>query len=138
MAYVIYSGEQDIEDNGISISMSVIAETGDKPKEIFIHIVDNLLGVSEFITSANYNFADVSIDCQNSTFSKEEMNFDNYLRNNKNISQIFKKYVNCEIEEPIIEDESAWYTFCLENISAEMSETDLATFSKIFRETVNE
>ena len=137
MAYVIYSGEQDIEDNGISISMSINCEGGDKPEEVFIHIADNLLGVSEFITSADYNFADVSIDCQNINI-QENLDFSKYLGDNKNIGSIFDKYVKCEIKEPIVEEESVWYNFCLENIKAEMSEDDLVKFSKIFKGVVNE
>lgn len=38
----------------------------------------------------------------------------------------------------MIEEDTAWYTFCLENIKAEMSENDLAEFSKIFKGIVNE
>ena len=138
MAFVIYSGEQDIEDNGISISMSVNAEKGDKPEEIFIHMVDNLLGVSEFLTNTGYDFADVGIDCQNITFNIEDMDFNNYLCNNKTVSDLFKKYVSCEIEEPMLEGDTLWYNFCLENIKVEMSEKDLAEFVKIFKGMVNE
>lgn len=137
MAHVIYSGEQDIEDNGISISMSINCEEGDKPEEVFIHMVDNLLGVSEFLTNTGYDFADVGIDCQNINI-QENLDFSKYLGDNKNISSIFDKYVKCEIEEPMIEEDTAWYTFCLENIKAEMSENDLAEFSKIFKGIVNE
>lgn len=127
-----------MEDNGICISMSINVEEGDKIEEVFIHIVDNLIGVSEFLTNTGYDFADVGIDCQNVTFNEEDMDFYKYLCNNKNVEKIFTKYVNFEMDKPLMEDNSIWYSFCLDNINAEMSEDDLVEFSKIFRGIVNE
>ena len=138
MAFVIYGGEQDIEYNGICISMSINVEEGDSVEEVFIHMVDNLLGVSEFLTNTGYDFAEVSIDCQNVSFNEEDMDFYKYLCNNREVESIFTKYVNFEIGDPLMEDSAIWYNFCLDNIKAEMSEDDLARFSKIFRGIVNE
>ena len=137
MAFVINCGEQDIEDNGISISMSINAEADDKPEEVFIHIVDNLLGVSEFLTNTGYDFADVGIDCQDISWAEEDADFNKYLCNHKVINDIFKKYVSCKIEKPMLEGETLWYSFCLENIRAKMTEDDLVAFSKIFKEIVH-
>lgn len=137
MAFVINCGEQDIEDNGISISMSINAEAEDKPEEVFIHIVDNILGVSEFLTNTGYDFADVGIDCRGISWTEEDANFNKYLRSHKSINNLFKKYVSCEIEEPTLEGDTLWCSFCLENIKAKMTEDDLVAFSKIFKEVVH-
>lgn len=137
MAFVINCGEQDIEDNGISISMSISAETEDKPEEVFIHMVDNLLGVSEFLTNTGYDFANVGIDCRNISWAEEDADFNKYLSNHKIINNFFKKYVSCEIEEPILEGDTLWYSFYLGNVKAKMTEDDLVAFSKIFKEVVH-
>ena len=139
MAFVIYCGEQDIEDNGVCISMSIEEDNGDTPEVILINIIDNLLGVSEFLQETGYDFADVGIDCRLKHLKlNEEFNLNSYLDSHEEVKDIFDKYVQCSFEEPMIENDTAWYSFCLDNISAKISEEDLTKFSSIFKEVTHE
>lgn len=142
MAFVINCGEQETEDNGISISMTIVAENSTSPDEIFIHIVDNLLGVSEFITDCEYDYAVVGIDYNKGDISEEEKrlfsNFNNFLekKGNEKLLELFNRYVDCYAEEPLIEEGTFWYTFNLNNLgeASKMSDEDHAAFCQIFRE----
>ena len=137
MAFIIYCGEQDIEDDGICISMQIQKEENDTPDVIFINIVDNLLGVSEFITSSGYKYAQVSID-----YDREGLDCTKYsnfgafveLSKNNKIKELLHKYVEYQEEEPVIEDGVIWYCFVLNNMETDMSDEDILEFTKIFKE----
>lgn len=140
MAIVINCGEQDIEGNGICVSMTIYGDKEkDSPKEIFTHIIDNLLGVSEFIANCGCDFAQVGFD-YNGGFkddldSKEYLDLNNFIEKegNEKLKEIFHKYVSYQMDDPILDDGVLWYYFELDNIKAEITEEDLAEFSKIFR-----
>lgn len=141
MTRIINCGEQDIEDDGISISMTFVSEGVESPDDIFINVIDNLLGVSEFVSENGYKFALVGIDFNKGIITKKDVedfsDFDGFLskKENKELSELFKKYVTCDFEEPIIEDGTFWYSFELFNTGkSEMSEDDHVKFCKIFKE----
>ena len=139
MAFVIYCGEQDIEENGVCVSMSIEEDEGDTPEVFLINIIDNLLGVSEFLQETGYDFADVGIDCRLKSLKlNEEFNLESYLNSHEEVRNIFNKYVKCSFEEPTVENDTVWYSFYLDNISAEMSESDLIQFVNIFKEITHE
>lgn len=138
MAHIINCGEQDIEEDGISISLSVIGDAENiSPDDLFISIIDSLLGVSEFIAECKYNYAEVSIDfnlaSKEGTDYKEFEEFFNTKRNEE-VSMLFHKYCDYFLEETIEEDGTLWFYFNLKNIGAEMTDEDHAEFCKIFKE----
>ena len=141
MTYIINCGEVETEDNNISISLSVL-EGADKvsPNNLFINFIDNLLGVSEFITECGYNYADVGIDFKLENKKADGyLCFDRFLNNPENIElkTLFTRYCNYEYQEPLIEDNTIWYSFVLENNKAEMSDEDSVKFCQIFKERIN-
>ena len=136
MTLVINCGEQDIEENGISISISFRKDKNDTPEIVFTNLIDNLLGVSEFLRESGYDFAIVGIDYDSD--DKEYAEFSNYLNspNSKEIRELLDKYAKYEIDEPLIEEGSIWYSFVLDNINAEMSTEDSLKFVSLFEGAV--
>ena len=126
--WLINCGEQDIEDGGLSVSMSFgNSSEKDTPDEAFICMIDSLLGVSEFIAECGYKFALVGIDydrssCENTNI-KKFIDFNEFLNQeeNKEVKELFTKYCKYEYDEPLVEDGTIWYSFYIENIKAEMS-----------------
>ena len=141
MTYIINCGEVETEDGGISISLGVMEGASKvSPEDLFVNFIDNLLGVSEFIAEGGYEYADVTIDFR--LEGKEPTGylcFDRFLNNSENseLKRLFTKYCSYSYEEPLVEEDTIWYTFTLDNIKAEMSEDDNADFVKIFKERLN-
>lgn len=141
MAFVINCGEQDIEDDGICISMQIHGNKKDTPTSIFVNIADNLLGVSEFIADCGYSFAQVGFDYDREGLDCEEyLSFTNFINlpENKKIKEIVDKYIKYEEDEAIVDDGVIWYLFILDNIKADMTEEDVLEFSKIFKAKGND
>ena len=136
MAFVINCGEQDIEDDGICVSMQIHGDKNDTPASIFINIADNLLGVSEFIASCGYKFAQVGFDYDREGLDCQDyLSFTNFINlpENSKLKKIFDKYVKYEEDEAIVDDGVIRYLFILDNIKADMTEDDIVEFSKIFK-----
>jgi hypothetical protein len=140
MVRVYNSGEQDIEDDGISISITFSYEEGDTPDIVLINLIDNLLGISEFVTSCEYKYAEVGISYTPKEISKEYLSLLSFLNKSKNkeLKGIFNKYVKFYEEDPFIdsEDNTIWYNFVVENKNSEMSDEDLVKFKNIFKGVV--
>lgn len=140
MAFIINCGEQDIENEGICISLQIHGEKEDTPDTVFINILDNLLGISEFISNSGYNFAQVGIDYDRKGLDcKEYLSFTDYINKegNERLKELLNKYVSYEEDEAVVEDGVIWYYFLLDDIKAEMSDDDAAEFTKIFKGTIN-
>ena len=135
MAHIINCGEQDIEENGISINLSVIGEP-DTFEDLFISIIDSLLGVSEFIAECKYDFAEVGIDVSVKKNVKGYKGFERFLNKeeNKKLKELFQKYCKYSYQEPTKEENCIYYWFILDNINAEMTEEDHVEFCEIFKE----
>ena len=138
MTRVFNCGEQEIEDNGVSISLTFQHEENDTPREVFINTVDNLLGISEFITDCEYNYAEVGIDYTPDKVSKDYLSLLTFLNKeeNKGLKDILTKYVKFYEEDPLVEDGTIWYNFMVEARGTEMSEEDLIKFKDIFKGVV--
>lgn len=141
MAFVINCGEQDIEGNGICISISIKKSSTDTQEIIFAHIVDSLLGISEFIADCEYSFAQVNFDCEMDKIDlKDYFDFTNFINlpKNEELKRILSKYVVYEENETVIDDGAVWYSFILENSKKSMTEDDTVNFVSIFKGIVNE
>ena len=142
MSYIINCGEQDIENDGICISMTYVEEGKVHPDVMFIHFIDNLLGISEFITDCDYKYAEVGIDVSGENVENQESlkDFNLFLskKENQDICEILKKYVDYEFEEVGVEGGLLWYTFTIYNTgeAGRMKEEDQVKFCKIFKERV--
>ena len=138
MAHIINCGEQEIEGNGISISLSVIGGANTiSAEDLYISIIDNLLGVSEFIAECKYDFADVSIGFElEGNSSRSYKRFKRFLceEENQKLADLFNKYCSYTYEEPTEDEGVIWYSFVLDNVEAEMSEEDHIDFCEIFKE----
>lgn len=136
MAFVINCGEQDIEDNGICISMSIKKSSTDTQEVIFAHIADNLLGVSEFITDCEYSFAQVNFDCDIDKIDLQDyFNFTNFINlpKNEELKRILNKYIVYEENETVVDDGMVWYSFILENSKKSMTVDDTINFANVFK-----
>ena len=137
MAIVINCGEQDIEDNGMCISMSIRREDNDTPKVIYMNMIDNLLGTAKFIRDCGCNFAEVGFD-----YEHEYCDYDAYLKfrefldlpKNKRLKEIFQKYVSYKLDDIFMEDMTIWYSFIIESKGKDMTQKDILDFSRIFKE----
>lgn len=139
MVQVYNCGEQEIEDGGISISMTFCREKEDSPKTVFINITDNLLGISEFIINSGYKYAEVGIN-----YDTEKEPPKSYLslltflnkQENKEVKALLEKYVKLYEEDAKIENNTVWYYFMLESKGKEMSVEDSLKFKRIFEDMV--
>lgn len=142
MAHIINYGEQEIEDEGISISLSVIGDANSiTSDDLFISIIDSLLGVSEFIAECKYNYAEIGIDFDLSGKKMDEyVQFEEFLdkEKNKELSVLFNKYCDYSLREVVEEDHTLWFYFNLRNINAEMTDDDHIEFCKIFKERLEQ
>ena len=142
MTHIITCGEVETEDNGISISLSVIKGTKEvTPEDLFISMIDSLLGVSEFIAECSYKYGDVSIDFNlDGEDSTGYLCFERFLNNPENLElkKLFTKYCDYTYEEPLVDEGTIWYDFLLRNIKAEMTEEDHVDFCKIFKERLKD
>ena len=95
MTLVYNSGEQDIEDNGLSISITFRREENDTSKTVLINIVDNLLGISDFLVSCGYDYAEVGIDYDIQNPDKDYLSLLCFLnrKENKELKVLLEKYV---------------------------------------------
>jgi hypothetical protein len=138
MTLVYNSGEQDIEDNGLSISIAFRHEGNDSPKVVLTNIVDQLLGISDFLVSCSYEYAEVGIDYDMESPSKEYLSLLCFLNKeeNKELKELLEKYVNVYEENTTVEDDTIWYYFMIEPKKKEISEEDTLKFQSIFKEVV--
>ena len=138
MTLVYNSGEQDIEDNGLSISIAFRREKSDTPKIVLTNIVDQLLGISDFLVSCEYNYAEVGIDYNIDNPDKEYLSLLCFLNKaeNKELKSLLDKYVKFYEEDTTVEDGMIWYSFIIESRGMDMSEEDSLRFRDIFKDMV--
>ena len=139
MVQVYNCGEQEIEDGGINISMTFCREEHDTPEIVFTNIIDNLLGVSEFVISCGYTYAGVGIDyAMDASPPKGYLSLLTFLnkQENKELRELFEKYIKFYEETPSIEDNVIWYYFIVESKGKEMSSEDSLKFKNIFESVV--
>ena len=138
MTLVYNSGEQDIEDNGLSISITFRREENDTPKTVLINIVDNLLGISDFLVSCGYNYAEVGIDYDIQNPDKDYLSLLCFLNReeNRELKGLLEKYVKFYEEDTTVEDDTIWYYFMVESKGKEMSAEDSLKFKSIFESVV--
>ena len=138
MTLVYNSGEQDIEDNGLSISITFRREENDTPKTVLINIVDNLLGISDFLVSCGYDYAEVGIDYDIQNPDKDYLSLLCFLnrKENKELKVLLEKYVKFYEEDTTVEDGTIWYYFMVESKDKEMSAEDSLRFKSIFESVV--
>ena len=138
MTLVYNSGEQDIEDNGLSISITFRREENDTSKTVLINIVDNLLGISDFLVSCGYNYAEVGIDYDIQNPDKDYLSLLCFLNReeNRELKGLLEKYVKFYEEDTTVEDDTIWYYFMVESKGKEMSAEDSLKFKSIFESVV--
>lgn len=138
MTLVYNSGEQDIEDNGLSISITFRREENDTSKTVLINIVDNLLGISDFLVSCGYDYAEVGIDYDIQNPDKDYLSLLCFLNReeNRELKGLLEKYVKFYEEDTTVEDGTIWYYFMVESKSKEMSAEDSLRFKSIFESVV--
>lgn len=138
MTLVYNSGEQDIEDNGLSISITFRREENDTSKTVLINIVDNLLGISDFLVSCGYDYAEVGIDYDIQNPDKDYLSLLCFLNReeNRELKGLLEKYVKFYEEDTTVEDDTIWYYFMVESKGKEMSAEDSLKFKSIFESVV--
>ena len=138
MTLVYNSGEQDIEDNGLSISIAFRRESSDTPKIVLTNVVDQLLGISDFLVSCGYEYAEVGIDYDLDNPDKEYLSLLCFLNKeeNKELKSLLEKYIKFYEEDTSIEDGTIWYYFMVESKGKEMSDEDSLRFVNIFKDAV--
>lgn len=139
MVQVYNCGEQEIEDGGVSISMTFCREERDTPKKVFVNMVDNLLGISEFVINCGYKYAEVGIDYTLENPPKEYLCLLSFLskEGNKELKELLEKYVKIYEDNAVIEDNTIWYNFMIESKNKEMTTEDTLKFKEIFKDAVN-
>ena len=138
MNYFINCGEQDIEDDGICISLSVCQKSSSDI--FFLNLIDNLFGILDFALSCEYNYAEVGIDL-NEEFRespiKDYEEFDKFLsmKDNEEIRNLVYKYLDLFEFSTSEEAGTLWFYISLQSTdNYEMSAEDLDKFQKIYRE----
>lgn len=132
--YTFYScGEQDIEDNGIAICFSSLRSPRSK-EEAFLGMIDSLLGVSEFVTNCEYDFADVAFDFSSEYLDLEDIKcFNDFIESTEasELRPIYHKYCDCAWGEPTEEDGTVFYGVTLFKNDAKLLQEDIDTFVRM-------
>ena len=138
MVCIFNSGEQDIEDNGLSISIAFRREESDTPEIVLVNVVDQLLGISDFLVSCGYDYAEVGIDYDIENPARDYMSLLCFLNKgeNKELKGLLEKYVKFYEEDVTVEDGAIWYYFMVNSKKKEMSSEDSLKFKKIFKKVV--
>ena len=138
MVQVFNCGEQDIEDKGLSISIAFRREENDSPNIVLTNIVDQLLGISDFLIDCGYSYAEVGIDYNVKVPDKDYLSLLCFLNRgeNKELKDLLEKYVKFYEEDTTIEDGVIWYYFMVESKGKEVSEEDSFKFKNMFKKVI--